>query len=75
MPVPLPPALAGSVFLPRPCTSVRQSVRPSTAPARLSQGWFGSGPGLGSPALPAPSQWNQAVGVGMVLGALAASDS
>lgn len=73
MPVPLPPALVGSVFLPRPCTSVGQSVRPSTAPARLTQGWFVA-LGWGSSASHAANQWNQAVG-GESSGDLIASDS
>lgn len=72
MPVPLPPALVGSIFLPRPCTSVGQSVRPATAPAQLKQGWF-MALGWGSPALPAANQWIRFWG-GEGLGDLVASE-
>lgn len=69
MPVPLPPALVGSVFLPRPCTSVGQSVRPSTAPAQLTQGLV-CGPGLGLFCLARSQPVESGCGVGKVLGIL-----
>lgn len=47
MPVPLPPALVGSVFLPRPCTSVSPSVRSSIHSTCSAVTGLVCGPGLG----------------------------
>lgn len=68
MPVPLPPALVGSVFLPRPCTSVSPSVRPSIHSTCSAVTGLVCGPGLGPSGLAGVQPVESGCGVGKVLG-------
>lgn len=68
MPVPLPPALVGSVFLPRPCTSVSPSVRLSIHSTCSAVTGLVCGPGLGPSYLAGVQPVESGCRVGKVLG-------